>query len=240
MILTFDMDWAPDFVVEDIIKRLTRHHVKATWFVTNASESLEHLRKLPELFELGIHPNFSEHSSHGSSIEEVLTNMTKLVPEAVSTRSHQVFQSGPLLKLLVEHKTILIDSTLYLPEMPGIRPVKLQFGNCTLIRIPIFWADDHEMVKPNPSFDLKSLEIKSGLRVLLFHPIHAYLNSETPELYAHLRRKFGSISEWREPDISPYIHEGEGTGTLLDQCIRTLGQSGDSRTLKDLVEFSDE
>lgn len=239
MILTFDMDWAPDFVVEDIITRLTRHNVKATWFITNASQSLERLRKLPELFELGIHPNFSENSSHGSSIEEVLTNMTKLVPEAVSTRSHRVFQSGPLLELLVEHKTILIDSTLYLPAMPDIRPVKLQFGEGTLIRIPIFWADDHEIVKPNPSFDIESLEVKSGLRVLLFHPIHAYLNSGTPELYAHLRRKFGSISEWRESDISPYINEGKGAGTLLDKCIQKLGQSGDSRTLKDLVEFSD-
>ena len=35
--ITFDTDWAPDFVLQNIAERMVNARVKSTWFVTNAS-----------------------------------------------------------------------------------------------------------------------------------------------------------------------------------------------------------
>src|SRR5260370_36233031 len=58
LVLTLDIDWAPDFVIDHVAQRLIEHQVCATWFVTHASPAVDRLRRRPDLFELGIHPNF--------------------------------------------------------------------------------------------------------------------------------------------------------------------------------------
>ena len=56
--LTFDIDWASDFVLEYCIDLIESAQVKATFFVTHETPLLERLRENPN-FELGIHPNFN-------------------------------------------------------------------------------------------------------------------------------------------------------------------------------------
>ena len=86
--LTLDIDWASDDIIEDIAEYLLEKKVKATWFATHESQATEALKSYPEFFERGIHPNFFEGSSHGKTYEEVLEYCLKIVPEAISSRSH--------------------------------------------------------------------------------------------------------------------------------------------------------
>ncbi len=65
--ITLDVDWAPDFMIDAAAQALVDREVKATWFVTHASPAVERLREHPDLFELGIHPNFLAGSSHGAT-----------------------------------------------------------------------------------------------------------------------------------------------------------------------------
>ena len=90
--ITFDMDWAPDWAIEDIVRYLVPREVKATFFVTNETPALNTLRRYPELFELGLHPNLFPGSSHGSSCQEVFESCRKIVPEAVSMRTHGLYR----------------------------------------------------------------------------------------------------------------------------------------------------
>ena len=39
-ILTIDLDWAPDWMIEYVANELIRAQVKATWFVTHASHAV--------------------------------------------------------------------------------------------------------------------------------------------------------------------------------------------------------
>src|SRR5215467_8520985 len=96
-ILTFDIDWAPDFMIDHVAGILVEARVRATWFVTHSSDAIDRLREHPDLFELGIHPNFLPGSSHGSSPQEVLQTCMTIVPEAQSFRTHSLVQSTPLL-----------------------------------------------------------------------------------------------------------------------------------------------
>ena len=57
LVLTLDMDWAPDCAIDFVSEELVSREVRATWFVTHASPAVHRLREHPELFELGIHPN---------------------------------------------------------------------------------------------------------------------------------------------------------------------------------------
>jgi peptidoglycan/xylan/chitin deacetylase (PgdA/CDA1 family) len=63
--VTLDVDWASDAMIDQTARILLEHEVPATWFITHASAAVDRLRDHPELFELGIHPNFLPGSTHG-------------------------------------------------------------------------------------------------------------------------------------------------------------------------------
>lgn len=95
-LLTLDIDWAPDCTIEWIARTLVARQVRATWFVTHLSPAVERLRDHPDLFQLGIHPNFLAGSSHGDTTDAVLGHCMGLVPEALTMRSHALVQSPPI------------------------------------------------------------------------------------------------------------------------------------------------
>jgi hypothetical protein len=170
LVVTLDVDWAPDWMIDAVAAQLAAAGVPATWFATHASPALERLRERADLFELGVHPNFRPGSTHGGSVEEVLAHVMALVPDAVSARSHGVVQSGALLHELVLRTPIRIDSTTFLPGMAHVRPVVQHTPAGALVRVPFVWADDYEALRPDASWTWDGLFAEPGLKVVLFHP----------------------------------------------------------------------
>mgnify|MGYP001208608167 CR=1 FL=1 len=181
--LTFDIDWAPDETIKEISHQLINANIKSTWFVTHKTPVLEILRERDDLFSLGIHPNFLKGSTQGSSEEEILKNLMKIVPEAKVIRTHGIFQYGGLFGKIINLTSIKIDSSIFLPEMENIDMLEHHTPQGVLKRIPIFWADDHELLKQSKGFNLSKYISQNGLKVFLFHPIHIYLNSSNIKDY---------------------------------------------------------
>jgi hypothetical protein len=177
VVLTLDVDWAPDALVDAVASRLVAAGAPATWFVTHASPALERLRARPDLFELGIHPNFRPGSSHGETPAEVLDHVMALVPEALSSRAHGVVQSGELLHELVRRTPVRIDSTTFLPDLPDAPLVTQRTPYGDLLRVPFTWSDDHEPLSP---WDRYLGE--PGLKVVLFHPTRVCSSGAFDEL----------------------------------------------------------
>src|SRR5262245_52214399 len=119
-VLTLDVDWAPDFIINFVSTILIQNKIRATWFITHNSPSIEKLRAYPDLFELGIHPNFLRGSTHGTTEVDVLMHCMKLVPGATSLRTHGLFQSTGLLAQVVELTSINTDCSLFLPHAKGL------------------------------------------------------------------------------------------------------------------------
>ena len=148
---------------------------------------LDILRESSDLFELGVHPNFLPESTHGRTEEEILSHVLDIVPEAVTIRNHAVYQSGPLLSKIKQTTNLELDSSIFLPGMNYIRPVDhlTPFGK--IVRLPIFWADDYELLKteknsyPSYYFDYK------GHLVFLFHPVHIHHNSVDYDHYKSIK-----------------------------------------------------
>lgn len=217
--LTFDFDWVVDGVLEYLLNLLEEENVKATFFVTHQTELLERIRANKN-FELGIHPNFNFllkgnfQKNHLEIIDEILD----IVPEAVSVRSHSLFQSSTILNDF-KKRNIKIDANLYIPFNSGmnIGPF-LNWDH--LIRIPHFWEDDihftdiANQVYSDWAVD-RFLEFNS-LKVFDFHPIHVFLNTDSKERYELAKKDYKNISHLKK-NVN---QERSGVFTFLRSLIK--------------------
>jgi hypothetical protein len=223
VLLTLDIDWAPDFMIDAVAALFIARGARATWLITHRSAAVDRLRERADLFELGIHPNFREGSTQGATPAEVLRHCLELVPEAVSMRTHSFMQSTPLLTLVAETTPIRVDASLLLPRVAGLRPFEQPFGSSTLVRVPCDWEDDVEMVFPTPRWDARAVLAEPGLRTFNFHPIHIYLNSRDMGPYVAVRSM--GLHDAREEDVRPHRSEGEGTGSILRALLEQVDPS---------------
>jgi polysaccharide deactylase WbmS-like protein len=233
--ITLDIDWAPDYAIDEAAGRLRDAGVKATWFVTHASPAVDRLRATPELFELGVHPNFFAGSEHGASLDAVLAHVKELVPEARSIRSHGLYQSGRLLAAIAADDRLETDVSLFLPGHPHLRPVTLRLPAGTIVRVPYFWSDDHEMAAPDPAWSLDPLLAGSGLKVLNFHPVHVFLNAADTGPYAAVQAASPSLREADRTLAEGHVHAGPGTRTVFDEVVEHLAGAGSSATISDIA-----
>ncbi|MEM7125483.1 MAG: hypothetical protein AAF702_04100 [Chloroflexota bacterium] len=234
-IITLDIDWAPDFVIDFVADILREHQVRATWFVTHASAAIERLRKTPELFELGIHPNFLANSTHGSTIPDVLQHCMSLVPEARCMRTHSLYQSSPLLANVLRYTPIRMDVSLFLPRAKSLQPIEHIWCGETLRRAPFYWEDDFEMGRPDACWQVEPyLTSDDGLKIFNFHPIHIYLNSADMLPYQALKRDCHHLLSATLTHVDKHVQDGTGSRTIFLQLAQYLAIQRTSYCIRDI------
>ena len=188
--LTFDIDWASDHMVNQLIDICVLKSLKATFFVTHHSSTLNRLKNYPEQFEIGIHPNFFTDSTQGNTEEEIFNYCKELVPEAVSIRTHCVYQHGKLYDSLNKHfGSRIIDSSICMPGVSNIQPFELYTSNGCLVRVPFFWADDYYLLGKQVLNPIQLLKSK-GCKVYMFHPVHIYHNINSIKHYEAVKKGY--------------------------------------------------
>jgi len=182
--ITFDIDWASDDVLNGTLDIMADFGVGATFFATHQTPVLDRIRK-NNLMELGIHPNFNKALSgeESKSYKQIIDEMLLLVPDAVSVRAHALTQNS-LISHEYKRRGLLYDLNVYIPlsaKMP-IYPYRSPSGP---LIVPFFFEDDiyffsEEEKNPVEAYYNPKPEC---LKVFNFHPIHVYLNSDSPGLY---------------------------------------------------------
>ena len=180
------------------------------------------------LIELGIHPNFNNLLNETHSEKDavaILDTIQSIVPDAVSVRSHSLFQSSRLYNLFRE-RGFEYDLNMFIPNWSGIacQPYCEVNG---IVRMPYFWEDDihayaiEQNIEMNWDTD-RFLAVKS-LKVFDFHPIHVFLNMENLERYEKSRVHLRSIN-----DLQLCVNEYNqpGTRTFLVNLISSGKKSG--------------
>lgn len=232
-ILTLDIDWAQDWVIDHVAQHLIDRKVQATWFVTHASPAIDRLRKHPGLFELGAHPNMLPGSTHGKTADEVLAHIKRVVPEAVSMRTHGLYQSSNFLIRAHKEYGIKIDVSLFLPRMQMLIPHQLRWYGARLWRVPYFWEDDSEIFEEDPIWDLTDERLHTpGLKILNFHPIHVALNTNDYQHYESLKGRL-PLQEWRHEFVAENACKGLGSRDIFLKLADALAHQG--RRISDLV-----
>jgi len=237
-LITIDTDWASDEIIDSVSDILLRKRVKAAWFITHDSPSIRKLANHPEMFELGLHPNFHDNSSQGLEPSQVMKYLHKILPHSGLVRTHGLVQSTKLLAELVDYFGVTVDLSIFLYNTPLITPHEIWFakGKNGLLRIPYFWEDDHEFSTPVPCWSFSDERYHcQGLKVFDFHPVHIALNSKDDRAYSIIRDK-KRMQNLTLAEIEPYINREMGTRTLFMAIVDYLsGQKGTQPTIGDIA-----
>jgi hypothetical protein len=234
-VLTLDVDWAPDAIIDSVAALLVERRAKATWFITHRSPAVDRLRGRPDLFELGVHPNMLPNSTHGATEDEALGHVLGIVPGATVMRTHGLYQSSNFLVKAATHFGIRVDVSLFLPRATHLQPHALTYGGAKLWRVPYFWEDDVEMFEPQPIWSAGDGRLSvPGLRVFDFHPVHVALNTERFDRYDALR-KARPLHEWDRAYIDASVRSGRGPRSLFIELADEL--AGRGRFVSELVDL---
>ena len=185
--LTFDVDWATEEMLYDVIQLLEKYNCKGTFFATHKSKMMESISS-SENFEIGLHPNFNPLLLNESkySAKEILIKLKKLYPTATSIRSHCLI-NGTSISQLYNELGIKIDSNIYIPfdKITNLKP--WYFWNGIKI-LPFHWSDYIDFVQGKKNNLLKILEQTKIVMTVAFHPVHVFINTSSIEDYEKFKK----------------------------------------------------
>lgn len=230
--ITLDLDWAPDWMIEDCLRVFLDRRVAATWFITHDTPVLAEILRRNDLFEAGIHPNCLPGSSHGTSEQEVMETMFTLLPEAKSMRTHGLYQSSSFLALAAD-MGIRNDVSLFLPWAENLSQHVLSFTKSILTRFPYFWEDDIAIETKGVPWSITNPKFHApGLRIFDFHPVHIALNTNSLAHYERLKMK-APLNEWTRDMVEEHTSQGPGPATFFDELTQFL--KGKGSTISELA-----
>ena len=223
--VTFDVDWAPDWAIALCADLCRGRGIPATFFATHASPVMDALRR-DDLFEVGIHPNFLDGSSHGATFRAVIEFCLAMVPEARAMRSHDLFGCSSLFALIAtRYGQIATNFVAVLPGCKSCDPVINYHGEPArrLVRVPFSFADN--VAARTPGWDWShEPSLTGGLMVFNFHPALVAINLGVPAAYARLKAATGSrpLHEATHADFAPFVNAGPGARTYLERLLERV------------------
>ena len=223
--LTFDVDWAPDFVLEDCLGILSEASIQGTFFVTHETDLLPEIEDLGH--ELGIHPNFFPGSDHGETVPQIVEAVLRLAPNASKMRTHGLVQSTRMFyEIFSKFTQLKLDLSLLTQGMREVERFDWAFDDVRFHRINYNFEDD--AVFAYPDFDWSALP-KFGKTIIFdFHPIHVFLNSTNGSEYAALKKAAQDRPLWslRPNDLAPHVNSSKpGVRTLLKNIASNADRS---------------
>jgi len=190
LVLTLDTDCGNDEVIEDSINLIIKNGIDK--FVVFATKKFSVFKSLPSSIEIGIHPYISCISEG----ERVISSLKKSIPSAISLRNHTLFNSAKLFRVYA-NLGIKATSNYLSFFSKNLSPISLPYE---IKEYPIYFMDDAYILlyTGNDKFTVDSLNLNSaGLKVLAFHPIHIFLNTENLSRYEKAKSAFRNINELR-------------------------------------------
>lgn len=238
LLLTIDVDWAPDWMVWDVAEILIRRRVKCTWFITHASPAVDALMDHPDLFERGIHPNCLSKSTHGKTEKDVLHHLTRLVPEAVSMRTHGLYQSTSFLVCAASSYGIQFDASMLIPKAKKTDLHIFEYNGVKLWRAPYFWEDDYEAGLNKPDWmPAQSAVHRTGLGIFDFHPVHIAMNTNNLKDYNKASAE-RPPNLWTRDHVKSLYSKGNGARSAFLELVDHIANEGGGYRVKDLLGLS--
>jgi len=219
---TSDIDWSPEWAIQEMLSVFDKLEVPLTIFITHDSEVVKQTYgKQGKSQYVGLHPNFFPNSTHGTNLLDVIESCQKLWPNAKCFRSHGFFDNSQITNEFYA-RGFKYDSNISLFLHPHCTPLHHSSG---LVRFPVFWQDStHSQKGLLFKIDVMKRHLDTpGLKIFNFHPLSLAINAPTIEYY--LKHKFlyktRNAWSWRK-----YVFEGIGERTFLEELISSLKKTG--------------
>ena len=186
--LTFDIDWAADEVIEDVLLLCDPFDVEITFYATHQSGIINQM-SFNKKYEIGLHPNFNpllsgDENGQETNFRSIVDQLKCFFPKATSVKSHSLC-FGSLIQTAYKDFGISHDSSVIIPyqnNSQALFPWKMWDG---LVRVPYLFCD--YVTSMTSDAKIPHLVNRSGLKVFDFHPIHVFLNTESIERYERTR-----------------------------------------------------
>lgn len=221
--LTFDTDFAPDYMIEHLLGLITSYGVRATFFATHASATMARVAA-DSRYEVGVHPNLTPSTTQGQGFEDIMTRLRSAYPNAVGNRFHVLGYSYRDLVALGRHGFVYDVSTLRF-NCPYLLPA--WHPDLRLVLLTYSWEDG---ICENAGLPLTmdSVDLDSpGLKILNFHPMNVFLNGPDPSTRLSFLRDNPDLLRCPAEVAARYRRSGPGAETVLRGVLeRTTAESG--------------
>lgn len=212
--LTFDVDWAHDDIIEDVLQLCSAFSAHATFFATHKCKVLDSTSIDHHTIEIGLHPNFNpllNGVSQGKTFQSICEDLKQYFPDATSVRSHSLC-FGSLIQTAYESIGITHDSSIIVPYQNNVYPLFPWTMWDGLIRVPYLFCD--YVTAMTTDVPIAELVSRSGLKVFDFHPIHVFLNTESLDRYERTRPLHQNPKE-----LIKHRYEGYGARNRLIELL---------------------
>ncbi len=220
--LTFDIDFAPDYMIDHLAEILDPYGIEATFFVTHASDAVRGLACNPR-YEIGYHPNLSPGSTQGDSLPGIIASLRTDFPGAVGNRFHLLGSSYRDLAVLGRSGFRYDASTLRF-DCPYLLPSFHQDIGLTLLTY--FWEDGIAEAARVP-LRLPAVDLRSpGMKMFNFHPLNVFLNAPDASTRLRFLAEHPDLTHCPARTAERYRHTGDGAATLLGELLAHLSARG--------------
>lgn len=215
--LTFDIDWAPDFMIDSVMSLLESHEAKASFFLTHPSEFVaQKMADSQSLFEFGLHPNLNAGSTQGGSFDEIMATLNGINPGAKSLRFHTLTHSyRDLLRL----KDFGITTDISRINYQGEYLMPCHHRDLAMTLMTYSW-EDGVCENTGDRFEIGNCGLDTpGLKILNFHPMNVYLNTSCLEDRKRFQAEVPNLLTSTKEQVEPYRCEGAGAGAVLKELL---------------------
>lgn len=206
IVFTCDIDWAPEFVIDDTIKFFDNLGIKLTLFATHDSQVVK-----SSGLDINIHPYLSRvpEKEH----EKVISDLMKIYPEAKGSRTHRNYfgynTPSHLKKNGIEYDLSVVN---------WLQP---SFGNKHFSGIKTFtysWEDglhfDYNLeLSPN------MIPYKNKVCIYNVHPIIIYLNQDSEDIRKEATKNISDLTKASFGVISEYVFKGYGIKNIIEEFV---------------------
>ncbi|HHY71902.1 MAG TPA: hypothetical protein GX497_01460 [Bacillus bacterium] len=230
VILTCDIDWAPDFAIEYVMNLVEKYDCKITMFSTHKSELL---LNAPEFVEVGLHPDFTRPNNQ-SGFGEKLFKLKEIYPNAVGTRSHRNF-FGQNIADIAKQYDLQYDASVFLWNQP-LCQVHKDYNN--MLRFSYMWEDGIHLDMGLP-FSWESISLSSpGLKIVNIHPILIYLNSVNEQHRRSVTSRYSDLTIASKSEIDVDVNKSYGIRDFWEELLKYINENSISTyTLSDVANY---
>lgn len=218
--MTFVFTSDVDFVSDDVLKRayLPFESLPLTVFMTGKSEFLNSAEKNKKKWELQIHPNFCNGSTHGKTIDKVFETINNFKGRGNGFRCHRYFSSNDVVEKFAQLGYVYSSNVC--TDLELVSPF---LDRCGMVQFPIF-MEDGGYLKYHGVPMIKEIIAKmkkDGIYVFNFHPIHLALNSCDFSAVRGLKDSLTATeySAMTGDDMEKYRNNGYGMMDFLMELI---------------------
>jgi len=230
-VFTTDIDFAPEWAIEETLTFFKKQNIPLTPFITHPSETInrEYGSKEKQRY-VCLHP-WIEGRMQGETFFDVMKTMCILWPPGIGIRTHG-FHYTSKIKNMFYKNSFEYDSSPCLFLQPYCTPLRDCSG---LTLFPVWWEDDIHISK-GLSFEKEAIDKElaiPGLKIINTHPILFAMNSAGNNSSFGIKTYRDEEAKWcktvmrsiDENKWRDYIYKGNGVRSFITQLIQFLKQN---------------